>query len=76
MSQPDNPPGGCACNRGPFTDLPPELRPPKQTKRSGLREVTCPGCGLHYWTNRPGDVCIECEKKGAKGPALTDRSGG
>lgn len=32
----------------------------------GLRKVTCPGCGLVFWTNRNTDLCIECEKKGIR----------
>jgi hypothetical protein len=46
-----------------FAAVPPEMRPRPQ-KKSSLRKVTCPGCGLDYWTNRAGDVCMECEKKG------------
>jgi len=30
--------------------------------------VTCPGCGLVYWTNRATDLCVECEKKGVRIP--------
>ncbi len=55
--------GGCACNRDPFAGLPPEMRPQRQEAMSGLRKVTCPGCGLTFWTNRTTDVCIDCEKK-------------
>ncbi len=55
--------GGCACNRDPFASLPPEMRPQRQEAMSGLRRVTCPACGLSYWTNRNTDVCIDCEKK-------------
>ncbi len=43
--------------------LPPELRPRVQ-KKGSLRKVTCPGCGLVYWTNRETDLCMECGKKG------------
>jgi len=46
--------------------LPPELRPKPVQKIGGLRKVTCPGCGLVYWTNRPTDLCVNCEKKGVK----------
>jgi hypothetical protein len=54
----------CSCTQDPFSDLPPELRP--HAKIMGdLRKVTCPGCGLVYWTNRKTDLCIECEKKDA-----------
>jgi hypothetical protein len=75
MNRSNKPPGGCACNPDPFADLPPELRPRRQPKKSDLREVTCPGCELHYWTNRPTDVCMECEKKGVKDPNLASKSG-
>lgn len=54
----------CTCVQDPFADLPPELRPKPVQKIGGLRKVTCPGCGLVYWTNRKTDLCIECEKKG------------
>jgi hypothetical protein len=50
-----------------FAALPPELRPRPQ-KKSSLRQVTCPGCGLVYWTNRSTDVCMKCETKGVKTP--------
>jgi hypothetical protein len=33
-----------------------------------LRQVTCPGCGRKYWTNRSTDLCTECQKKGIKVP--------
>ena len=55
--------GGCACNRDPLAGLPPELRPQRREAVSGLRKVTCPACGLNYWSNRSTDVCIDCEKK-------------
>lgn len=67
----DDRPGPCACGQDPFAALPPELRPKTSAKLSGLRKVTCPVCGLGYWTNRPIDVCPDCEKKmraGAKEP--------
>jgi hypothetical protein len=57
---------GCACNPDPFADLPPELRPAAGPRMGGLRQVTCPGCGLEYWTNRAGDLCIDCERSGRK----------
>jgi hypothetical protein len=50
-----------------FAALPPELRP-QPKKKSSLRKVTCPGCGLAYWTNRAGDLCMECEKTGVPSP--------
>jgi hypothetical protein len=52
----------CTCMRDGFAALPAELRPRAQ-KKGSLRRVTCPGCGLTYWTNRETDWCIECEKK-------------
>jgi small redox-active disulfide protein 2 len=58
----------CACQRDPFADLPPELRPHEDTL-GGLHQVTCPACGLEYWTNRSTDVCIDCERKAPVGPA-------
>jgi len=51
----------CTCVTNPFAALPPELRPRPQ-KKSSLRKVTCPGCGLVYWTNRDTNLCMECEK--------------
>ena len=56
----------CICVTDPFSTLPPELRP-RPKKKSSLRKVTCPGCGLVYWTNRKTDLCMECEKKGVTG---------
>ncbi|MCJ7584602.1 MAG: hypothetical protein MUO30_07515 [Anaerolineales bacterium] len=58
----------CTCVKDPFLDLPPELRPSAKSTLSALRKVTCPGCGLVYWTNRKTDLCIDCEKKGARLP--------
>jgi len=55
--------GQCSCVKDGFADLPPELRP-RERKPSSLRQVTCPGCGLVYWTNRATDLCMECERKG------------
>lgn len=59
---------GCACSQDPFAALPPELRPKSKPKIGGLRKVTCPGCGLVYWTNRATDLCVDCEKKGVELP--------
>jgi small redox-active disulfide protein 2 len=59
---------GCACNRDPFADLPPEMRPNSNPMR-GLRKATCPACGLAYWTNRDVDLCNNCEKKAARSAA-------
>lgn len=61
------PQSGC-CGGDPFTDLPPELRPKNKTWKSSFREVTCPGCGLEYWTNTEGDLCMDCKKKGVQIP--------
>lgn len=56
----------CTCVQDPFTALPPELRPRQKSTMGNLRKVTCPGCGLTYWTNRKTDVCVNCEKKGIR----------
>jgi len=61
-------PADCACVRDPFADLPPEMRPRRKPRMGNLRQVTCPGCGLKYWTNRSTDLCMDCEKKGVKIP--------
>ena len=58
----------CNCGKDPFDELPPELRPANRTWKSGLRNVTCPSCGLEYWTNREGDLCTKCRKKGIRNP--------
>lgn len=60
-------PAGCTCIKDAFAALPPELRPQSQ-KKSSLRKVTCPGCGLVYWTNRSTDLCMDCEKKNVQAP--------
>jgi len=53
----------CSCKAGdPFADLPSEARPRPRKKKSGLRETTCPSCGLVYWTNRDTDVCMDCQR--------------
>ena len=57
-------PRPCTCMADTFADLPPELKPQQARRKSSLRKVTCPGCGLAYWTNRQTDLCIDCEKKG------------
>ena len=54
----------CTCVQDPFADLPPKVPRAKKPRPSSLRQVTCPGCGLVYWTNRETDVCIACEKRG------------
>ena len=61
-------PSLCSCIQDPFAALPPELRPPLKPTMGGLHKVTCPGCGLSYWTNRATDLCVDCEKKGVKLP--------
>jgi hypothetical protein len=60
----------CSCMTDPFNNLPPELRPRPKDVMSGLRKVTCPACGLSFWTNRDTDLCIECEKKGVHLPGI------
>lgn len=52
----------CSCTSDPFASLPPELRPGEQPRKGLLRDVTCPGCGLKYRTNRATDLCIKCEQ--------------
>jgi len=59
-------PPQCTCVTNAFGDLPPELRPTAARRKSSLRKVTCPGCGLLYWTNRETDLCMDCEKKGVQ----------
>lgn len=58
----------CTCVQDSFAALPPELRPRPAPKKGGLRKVTCPGCGMVYWTNRKTDLCPDCEKKGVRLP--------
>ncbi len=73
MTQSKDPAGRpvqCTCVRDGLAALPPELRP-RPRKKSSLRKVTCPGCGLVYWTNRSTDLCMECEKGGVKAPPTT-----
>lgn len=64
----DDKPAVCACVQDPFAALPPELRPKSKPTMGGLRKVTCPGCGVVYWTNRGTDLCMACEKKGVRLP--------
>jgi len=54
----------CTCGQDPFASLPPALQPKNKSWKSGFRQVTCPGCGLEYWTNCKGDMCTACQKKG------------
>lgn len=53
-------PGGCCCG-DPYAGLPAEERPRPAARNDGLREATCPKCGLVYSTNRVTDVCIRCQ---------------
>lgn len=62
----DKPAAPCSCSGDPYADLPPDLRPKPENplRKAGLRQVTCPGCGMVYWSNREVDLCTDCEKKG------------
>ncbi len=51
----------CSCVLDPFTKLPPYLRPKPSVKKNSLRQVTCPGCGKEYLTNRSAARCFDCE---------------
>jgi hypothetical protein len=55
--------GQCSCTADPFVSLPAELRPKSTMAKAGLRYVTCPNCGMKFWTNRLTDLCIKCEVK-------------
>ena len=55
-------PVGCNCVPDPFAELPPEARPPSKLRMGKLKKVTCPDCGLNYWTNRSTDLCKDCQK--------------
>lgn len=68
QTQPPGKPPLCTCLQDPFKALPPELSPHRKSVMDALRKVTCPGCGLDYWTNRKTDLCIDCEKKGVRMP--------
>ena len=59
--EPNVVPDGC-CGGDPYASLPVELRPRPAVKNDGLRQVTCPGCGLIYSSNRKTDLCIRCEQ--------------
>jgi hypothetical protein len=52
-------PRGCCCG-DPYASLLPGMRPKATAKKDGLRQVTCPKCGLVTWTNRDTDICIRC----------------
>lgn len=62
------PPPTCRCVQDPFASLPPKLQPKNKTWKTGFRQVICPGCGLKYWTNCEGDLCMDCQKKGIRFP--------
>ena len=57
--------GPCSCVADPFGAVPAELRP-QPKKRGSLRKAGCPSCGKQYWTNRQGELCLECEKSSEK----------
>jgi len=63
----------CTCMTDAFADLPLEVKPQRTPRKSSLRKVICPGCGLSYWTNRPTDLCMDCEKKGRTGGQIERR---
>ena len=62
----DTPPAVCTCLSNPFAKLPPGVHPRLKPRLGNLRQVTCPGCELEYWTNRLTDLCLDCQKKGIK----------
>ena len=57
--------GTCTCVTDPFSAVPPELRP-QPRKKGSLRKVGCPSCGKEYWTNRQGELCLDCERSSEK----------
>lgn len=61
--QPGENSGSCPCAEDPFAAMPPELRPRPKNHSGDLRQVTCPGCGQVFWTNRNTDLCFDCEDK-------------
>ena len=65
----------CSCVTDPFSNLPPELMPRPKNTMGGLRKVTCPACGVRYWTNRDTDLCTDCEKKGVRLPEAGAKEG-
>jgi hypothetical protein len=69
-------PADCTCVSNPYASLPPELRPHPKNSMGGLRRVTCPNCGLKYWTNRQSDLCVDCEKSGATNSKTNQDAGG
>lgn len=56
-------PGACCNPLDPFGSLPPELRPKQKSWKDDFRKVTCPDCGLVYWTQDSQDLCMDCKKK-------------
>lgn len=68
-AQKDQQPPTCSCVKDPYAELPPGLRPQNKTWKSNFRHVICPGCGLDYWTNITGDLCMDCKKNGIQIPA-------
>ena len=50
--------------------LPPAMRSETVHRMDELWRVTCPGCGLAYWTNRKSDLCTDCEKKDIRLPDI------
>lgn len=71
--QEDPQPSNCNCVKDPYADLPPVLRPKNTTWKTGFCQVTCPGCGLEYWTNTESDLCMDCRKKGVQIPQKEPR---
>ncbi len=56
----------CACVQDLLAALPWRLRL-RLSPKSGLRQATCPSCGLTYLTNQASDeLCMECEEKGGQ----------
>jgi hypothetical protein len=50
------------CSQNPYDALPPTLQPKNKTWKTRFLQVTCPDCGLDYWTDREIDHCNECQK--------------
>ncbi len=80
MTKPDEtdkeaPAAMCSCMQDPFAGVPPEMILRPAPKKNLLRHVTCPGCGMLYWTNRDTDLCIDCEYKVKRSPTATATPG-
>lgn len=56
----------CTCGKELHLDPPPEAGARKAQGKSDLRQITCPACGMPYWTNRRTDLCIDCERSGRR----------